>query len=94
LVSLVGGKTIGISLFTWIATLLGFKLPTGMKAMDVVLAGLIGGMGLTVALFVAGAAFIDLELQGAAKMGALFTAGVFLVAIVLGKILKIQKVEC
>lgn len=94
LVSLVAGKTIGISLFTWIATLLGFKLPTGMKAKDVVVAGLIGGMGLTVALFVAGAAFVDLELQGAAKMGALFTAGVFLVAIVVGKILKIKKVEC
>jgi len=94
LVSLVAGKTIGISLFTWIATLLGFKLPTGMKPKDVVVAGLIGGMGLTVALFVAGAAFVDLELQGAAKMGALLTASVFLLAIVVGKILKIKKVKC
>jgi NhaA family Na+:H+ antiporter len=94
LVSLVVGKTVGISLFTWIATLLGFKLPTGMVAKEVVLAGLIAGMGLTVALFVAGAAFMDLELQGAAKMGALFTAAVFLVAIVVGRILKIDKVEC
>lgn len=94
LAALVIGKTLGISLFTWAATLLGFKLPTGMTPKDVVVAGLIGGMGLTVALFVAGAAFIDADLQGAAKMGALLTSGVFLLAIVAGKIAKIKKVEC
>jgi len=94
LVSLVVGKTIGISLFTWIATLLGFKLPTGMKPKEVVVAGLVGGMGLTVALFVAGAAFVDLELQGAAKMGALLTASVFILAVVAGKIVGIKKIKC
>lgn len=89
--SLVIGKTIGISLFTWIATLFNFKLPEGMHATDVIVAGAIGGMGLTVALFVAGSAYTDLALQGAAKMGALFTASVFIIVFVMSKLLRIKK---
>ncbi len=85
------GKTLGISLFTYVATLLTFKLPDGMKARDVITAGVIGGMGLTVALFVANEAFTDLALQGAAKMGALFTASVGIVAIIVGKVLRVEK---
>ncbi|HPD90340.1 MAG TPA: sodium:proton antiporter, partial [Bacillota bacterium] len=50
-----------------------------------------GGMGLTVALFVANEAFTDLALQGAAKMGALFTASVGIVAIIVGKVLRVEK---
>ena len=76
------------------ALLLKFNLPDGMTKKDVVMAGLIGGMGLTVALFVAGSAFVDLELQGAAKMGALFTASVFLLAFILSKFLRIKKMKC
>lgn len=89
--SLVIGKTIGISLFSWIATLMKFKLPEGMHAKDVVMAGVIGGMGLTVALFVAGSAYTDLAVMGAAKMGALFTVLVFVIGFVLSKILRIKK---
>jgi NhaA family Na+:H+ antiporter len=62
-----------------------------MKARDVITAGVIGGMGLTVALFVANEAFTDLALQGAAKMGALFTASVGIVAIIVGKVLRVEK---
>lgn len=90
-IALVVGKTLGISLFTYVATLLTFKLPDGMKARDVITAGVIGGMGLTVALFVANEAFTDLALQGAAKMGALFTASVGIVAIIVGKVLRVEK---
>ena len=92
LIAIVLGKTLGISLFTYIALLLQFKLPEGMNKRDVVMAGLIGGMGLTVALFVAGAAFVDPILQGSAKMGALFTAGVFLLAFLVARILGIKKI--
>jgi NhaA family Na+:H+ antiporter len=49
-------------------------------------------MGLTVALFVAGAAFVDPEIQGAAKMGALFSAGVSIIAIILGRVLGIKRI--
>lgn len=94
LLAIVVGKTAGITIFTYIALLFKFNLPEGMNKRDVLMAGLIGGMGLTVALFVAGAAFVDAELQGAAKMGALFTAGVFGIAIIAAKILKIKKIKC
>ena len=90
-VALVVGKTIGISLFTYIATLLSFKLPDGMHVRDVFVAGIIGGMGLTVALFVANEAFVDMHLQGAAKMGALFTAAAGIIAIIVGKIVRVEK---
>lgn len=89
--ALVIGKTVGISTFTYLATLLTFKLPDGMTARDVITAGVIGGMGLTVALFVADVAFTDLALKGAAKMGALFTAVVGPAGIVVGKILRVEK---
>lgn len=90
-IALVVGKTLGISLFTYIATLLTFKLPDGMHPKDVIVAGIVGGMGLTVALFVANEAFVDIHLQGAAKMGALFTAAAGIIAIIVGKIVKVEK---
>lgn len=92
-ISLVVGKTVGISLFTYVATLLTFKLPDGMTARDVITAGVIAGMGLTVALFVADVAFTDLALKGSAKMGALFTAVVAIAGIIVGKLLKVEKVK-
>lgn len=90
--SLVVGKTLGISLFTWLATLWKFNLPEGMSGKDVFLAGVVGGMGLTVALFVVTPAYTDLALQGAAKMGALFTVFVFILAAVIARILNIKKI--
>ena len=90
-IALVVGKTLGISLFTYIATLMSFKLPDGMHVRDVLVAGIIGGMGLRVALFVANEAFVDLHLQGAAKMGALFTAAAGIIAIIVGKLLHVEK---
>lgn len=91
--SLILGKTIGISLFTYIATLLKFKLPENMTARDVITAGVVGGMGLTVALFVAGSAYTDVAVQGAAKMGALFTAGSSIIALIVGKALRVKKIK-
>jgi len=74
MVSLIVGKTMGISLFAFIsAKLLKFGLPTGMKAKEIPIAGIIGGVGLTVALFVSQAAYTDMAVQSAAKMGALFS---------------------
>jgi len=88
LASLVVGKTVGVSLFAFLGTKVGFPLPTGMAHRDVLMAGYVAALGLTVALFVAGAAFpVHLELQGQAKMGALFSAFVGISAVVLGKVL-------
>lgn len=90
--SLLFGKTAGIFIFGKIGAILGFPLPDRMNEKDLFVAGIIAGMGLTVALFVAGQAFTG-ETQGAAKMGALFSAAISVIAIVLSRILKIQKIE-
>jgi Na+:H+ antiporter, NhaA family len=71
--SLVIGKTAGIAGFGWLATRLGFPLPARMTGRHLVLAGYIAALGLTVALFVASAAFTDPALLGQAKMGALLS---------------------
>jgi NhaA family Na+:H+ antiporter len=85
--SLVFGKTIGIPIFALGAMALGFQLPDRMGLRELMMASLVAALGLTVALFVAGAAFVDPVLLGEAKMGALFSGFVGLVAIALGRLL-------
>lgn len=92
-VALLVGKTVGISALSTLGQRIGFPLPTGMRQKDVLVAGVVAAVGLTVALFVAGAAFTDLQIQGAAKMGALFSSSAAVLALVLGKVLRIQKVK-
>ena len=84
--SLVVGKTVGITAFALVGARIGFPLPSRMGPREAVMAGFVAALGLTVALFVAGAAFpTDLHLQGQAKMGALFSGFVGLAAIALGR---------
>jgi NhaA family Na+:H+ antiporter len=52
---------------------------------------MIAGIGLTVALFVAGEAFVDPTLQDAAKMGALASAVIGPIAIIAGRVLRIER---
>jgi Na+:H+ antiporter, NhaA family len=85
LAALVIGKTIGIAGLGLLAQALGFPLPTGMTNRDLFMAAFIAALGLTVALFVSGAAYTDLDLQGQAKMGALASGLVAFVAVGLGK---------
>lgn len=72
--SLLVGKTAGIFLFGIVAQFAGLPLPGGMTRRDLALVGMTAGIGLTVALFVSGAAFSDPVFQGEAKMGALASA--------------------
>jgi len=85
LIALIVGKTVGVTLCGLAGIKLGFPLPRGMGKKELVMAGFVAALGLTVALFVAGAAFVDPVMQGQAKMGALFSGFVGLVAILLGK---------
>jgi NhaA family Na+:H+ antiporter len=85
--SLVVGKTIGITLFGMAGVALGFPLPARMGMGELVMASFIAALGLTVALFVAGAAFTDPAVLGQAKMGALFSGFVGLLAVLLGRAL-------
>jgi NhaA family Na+:H+ antiporter len=91
LTALVVGKTLGVGLFGLLAERMGFALPQGMSRLDLAVAGFIAAVGLTVALFVAGAAYLDPALQGQAKMGALLSGGLGLVAIVLGRLLGVGR---
>lgn len=93
LIALVVGKSVGIFLFSMAGHFLGFPLPKGMNARSLLLAGLVAALGLTVALFVAGEAFPDAGLQGAAKMGALMSAGVAPLALIMAKVLGIKKIH-
>ena len=67
---LVLGKTVGISLFTWLAVRTGLgRLPAGTGWGHVVGLAAVGGIGFTVALFVASLAFIDPSFDDLAKVG-------------------------
>ena len=80
LASLIVGKTLGIVGCSWFATKIGFPLPAGMTMRHLFVTGLVAALGLTVALFVSAQAFTAPDLQGAAKMGAVFSAGAALLA--------------
>jgi NhaA family Na+:H+ antiporter len=69
--SLLAGKTLGIFALGMLSRAAGFPLPTGMTPWALFLVAMIAGIGLTVALFMAGAAFVDPHIEAAAKMGAL-----------------------
>lgn len=69
----------------------GFPLPEGLGKKELLVVGIIGGFGFTVALFVAGEAFTDQMLQGAAKMGAIMSVCAALIAVAAGRILKVRR---
>ncbi len=93
LLALVIGKTAGICLFSSVGNLLGFKLPKGVSFRSLFVLSLTASIGLTVALFIAGTAFVDLTLEGSAKMGALLSAGMAPVVLILARILGVKKRE-
>mmetsp|Transcript_87199 Transcript_87199/g.255205 ORF Transcript_87199/g.255205 Transcript_87199/m.255205 type:complete len:627 (-) Transcript_87199:188-2068(-) len=72
-ISLLVGKTLGIALFSLLGMRLGFGLPDGLTVGNLFAMSAIAGVGLTVALFVANEAFVDPELRGQAKMGAVLS---------------------
>lgn len=91
--ALLIGKTGGIFLVTYLGTKVGIELPAGMNLRSLFTAAVTAGLGLTVALFVAGVAFTDPGLQGAAKMGALMSALIAPLAIVVGRLLRADRFE-
>jgi NhaA family Na+:H+ antiporter len=93
LTALIVGKTAGIFLFSAIGDRLGYRLPEGMSYRSLFVAGLTAALGLTVALFVAGVAFTNAEHQGAAKMGALFSAGVAVLVFIAARVLKVHRTD-
>lgn len=64
------GKTVGITFFSWIAVRLGWAdKPKGTSWHTMIGMGMMGGIGFTMALFVASLAFTDPALLTQAKLG-------------------------
>jgi Na+:H+ antiporter, NhaA family len=92
LAGLVIGKPLGIGLFGWFAArVLGLGLPDGMRISDLFVLGCVAAIGFTVALFVAGVAFPPGPVQDAAKMGALFSFGAAAIAILVGRLVRVER---
>jgi NhaA family Na+:H+ antiporter len=72
LLGLVLGKPLGVTAAVWIAVRLGLgTLPSGVTWRHIHGAGWLGGIGFTMALFIAGLAFPDAAQLSAAKLGIL-----------------------
>ncbi len=86
------GKPTGIFLFGWIAAKpMGLGLPAGMRVVDLVVIGFVAAIGFTVALFIAAVAFEPGPVQDAAKMGALFSFAAAGIAILAGRLFRVEK---
>jgi len=90
-VSLVFGKPFGIVVFTWLAERLGFRRATGLIWRDVIVLGTLAGIGFTVALFFATAAFKPGLILEEVKMGALFSFVAAPIGLALGFLLKVGR---
>lgn len=87
------GKPLGIASFTWIGTRCGLRLPRGMSMRHVTTLGFTAGIGFTVALFISTVAFPAGPILESAKMGALASFAVALIAIAVAKTLHIQAIR-
>jgi NhaA family Na+:H+ antiporter len=92
LAALLIGKTAGIFCLGYLGYRLGFPLPHGMQKKELLVVGIISGVGFTVALFIAGEAFIDPAHQGAAKMGAILSCGSAMIAVIAARLFKVRRV--
>lgn len=75
LVAIVAGKPLGIVAAVAVATAAGFHLPARFNWRDLIVVGCAGGIGFTVALFFATAAFPPGPELDEAKLGALLSIG-------------------
>jgi NhaA family Na+:H+ antiporter len=83
--SLVVGKPLGIVAMTVLGIRLGLRAPGGLSVLHTLVLGVAAGIGFTVALFFATAAFPPGEILDEAKMGALLSFVAAPLAIVLGR---------
>jgi NhaA family Na+:H+ antiporter len=72
---LVVGKPLGIAGACWLLLRLGWASPPpGLGLEHLLGAGMLGGIGFTMSIFVSGLAFPDGELEAAAKVGILLAS--------------------
>jgi NhaA family Na+:H+ antiporter len=87
LVAILAGKPLGIVLFTAAGVAAGLHKPAGVSWSDMVVLGMIAGIGFTVALFFATAAFPEGQLLDEAKMGALLSFSAAILAVGAARVL-------
>lgn len=85
--ALIVGKPIGILLLTYAPALVGLRPPAGLRVADVAVLGIAAGIGFTVSLFFATAAFTDPFLLAETKMGALLSFFAAPLAIGVGRLI-------
>jgi NhaA family Na+:H+ antiporter len=85
LIALVAGKPIGVLVTTLAGARLGLKVPGGLSPRDMLVLGVTAGIGFTVALFFATAAFKPGPELDQTKMGALFSFIAAPLAIAIGR---------
>ena len=86
LLSLILGKPLGIVTLTLLGVAVGLRIPGGLSFRQLVLLGVTAGIGFTVALFFATAAFPVGENLNQVKMGALFSFIAFPLSVLLSRL--------
>jgi NhaA family Na+:H+ antiporter len=84
-VALLAGKPAGILLFTYLGVRAGLRAPGGLSYLHTLVLGVAAGIGFTVALFFATAAFPPGAVLDEAKMGALMSFAAAPIAILVGR---------
>ncbi len=91
LLSIVIGKPAGILTATMVSSLAGLRLPADVTWRDMIVVGIIAGIGFTVALFFATAAFPYGRLLDETKMGALLSFSAFFIALGAARVLRVER---
>jgi NhaA family Na+:H+ antiporter len=91
LIAIIVGKPVGILVTAAVATLAGLRVPAHVTWRDMTVVGIIAGIGFTVALFFATAAFPYGRLLDETKMGALLSFGAFFLGLGAAWLLKVGR---
>lgn len=93
--ALVAGKPIGILLASWFVVRIGWcRLPSDVSWRGVAVIGCLGGIGFTMAIFIATLAFTDEARLDAAKLGVLAASAVAgVLGLTLGRVLLATRAE-
>jgi NhaA family Na+:H+ antiporter len=91
LASILAGKPLGILSATALSVAAGFHRPDGVTWRDLMVVGVIAGIGFTVALFFATAAFPGGPLLDETKMGALLSIAAAPLGLMLARLLRVAR---
>ena len=91
LISILIGKPIGILSAAALTVVAGLQRPRGVTWRDLTVVGIIAGIGFTVALFFATAAFPYGRLLDETKLGALLSLSALFIALIVAKGLKVGR---